>query len=83
MSNYLRRVTETVQDIGAPNVQMVSQQSATNPDKVVIGLQISQSTWDRALGAAGVIGFLGGVVYVQRWFKRWQKQRLQFVYNKV
>ena len=75
MSNYLRRVTETVQDIGAPNVQMVSQQSATNPDKVVIGLQISQSTWDRALGAAGVIGFLGGVVYVQRWFKRWQKQR--------
>lgn len=78
MSNYLRRVTESVQDLPAaavPDVRVISQQSSSDPDQVVIGFQLSQSTWDRALGAAAVVGFLGGVVYVQRWFKRWQRER--------
>ena len=60
MSNYLRRVTESVQDLPAaavPDVRVISQQSSSDPDQVVIGFQLSQSTWDRALGAAAVVGF--------------------------
>ena len=76
MSNYLRRVTETVQDIApASDVSVVQHQSSTDPGKVIIGFQLSQATWDRAIGAASVFAVVGGAVYIQRWFKRWQKQR--------
>ena len=76
MSNYLRRVTETVQDITPQSdVTVVQQQSTTDPGKVVIGFQLSQATWDRAIGAASVFAVFGGAVYIQRWYKRWQKER--------
>jgi hypothetical protein len=85
MSNYLRRVTETVQDIAPQSdVTVVQQQSTTDPGKVVIGFQLSQATWDRAIGAASVFAVFGGAVYIQRWYKRWQKERrLQHKRNEI
>ena len=77
MSNYLRRVTETVQDIApASDLSVVQQQSSTDPGKVIIGFQLSQTTWDRAIGAASGVAVVSGAVYIQRWFKRWHSRDL-------
>jgi hypothetical protein len=50
--------------------------------RVIIGLQLNRSTWDKAIGAIGLAVAVGSMVYLKNSFAKWRERVHQDNLNK-
>ena len=70
--SFTRQITETFGGQGSSGD--TSDVTDVPKSQVIVGLQLSRSTWDKALGAISVAVAVGTALYLKNSFWRWRER---------
>ena len=71
MSGFTRTITETFGG-GASTSDASNDVPDVPKPQVIVGVQLSRSTWDKAIGALSLAVAVGSMIYLKNSFQRWR-----------